>query len=161
MKYFHNKNLLQWNLLQFTKSDMMWHTNVMFHVTRYNLTDKLLCVEVQEIWATASKHDHDKNTMIKNHKHQLCMHLWQHVATLGGWGQEVSPLPWYGSFLLNRPCLSSPGINLPINTEQGQISSSLPQDIAMWMGKICPKRPIWIWPCLEAMHVPNYVKISC
>ena len=39
-------------------------------------TDKLLRVEVQEIWATASKIDHgkNKNTMINNHKHQSCMH---------------------------------------------------------------------------------------
>ena len=59
------------------KSDTMSHTNVMVCETRCDPVDKLLCAEVQEIWATASNLDHDKNknTMINNHKHQSCMHL--------------------------------------------------------------------------------------
>ena len=54
--------------------------------------DKLLWVEVQEIWVAGSKLDHgkNKNTMINYHKHQSCMHAFMMACyPVGALGQEA------------------------------------------------------------------------
>ena len=102
-------------------------------------------------WATTSKLDHGTipwSTIINiNH-----MHLWQllplraeHLSSLVGERLEIPPLCQWDS-LLGKPCLSSPGVNVPMKIEQGLICSSLPGDMAVEVGRSTAKVPSGLDP---------------
>ena len=68
---------------------------------------------------------------------------------LGGWGQEVPHICSCGSFLLSRPCSSSPWVDFPMKTEWGQFA---PLSLGTWPceRQSAPQKPHLTLPCSSA-----------